>query len=263
MGWTQGRWHGQRLPRSRCREPYLGPLAAIRGDLHGLQGEFHYLVEHRPGYLVAEIVRCFRVLHVHGHHQLRVARRADPDVAGAEFAQAAAAVRIRELRGPGLGGDRVAGDDAPWHAAPDVDHGHLLENVHQPVRRPGRQHPSPPRPGGGHELPAAVGTAGDDRRLDPDSLVSDDRVEAGHLDGVDRDALAERERVAGNPAPLGWPGQDPGTFTGQAEPGRRSDAQLPEVLILNSGADVLDHLDHAVVARVRQDARDGVVDGRV
>src|SRR5712692_12082163 len=101
------------------------------------------------------------------------------------------------------------------------------------------QHPGPPRPRGWDELPASARRAGDDRRLDPYSLVGDRRVHAGHLDGIDPDALPERERVPLVPCPPGRGSEQTRSLAGQIHAGGRPDAEIPEVLVLDARADVL------------------------
>src|SRR5207248_3177296 len=73
---------GRGYRRSRRRERDVRALAVIRWNLEGLQGEVHHLVEGGSGHAVAEVVGGPRVLHVDRDHDLRVAGRRHPDVAG-------------------------------------------------------------------------------------------------------------------------------------------------------------------------------------
>ncbi len=106
--------------------------------------------------------------------------------------------------------------------------------------------------------------AGHHRGRDPDTAVGDRGVDSGHLQGGHVNALAERDLVtgvAGAAGPLAGRSEQAAARAGQVQAGIRADAERAEHAVLLSRGDVVRHLDHAVVERVRDDPGDRVALG--
>src|SRR6185312_793981 len=163
------------------------------------------------------------------------------------------------LGGPGLGGDRVTGDDPPRLVALRVDARYLLHDLQQLLRRLGLDDAVRRRRGGRGVRPGRVGGALDEGRLHPHAAVGDRRVHLGHLHRGCGHALPERQRVPGVAVPLGYRWQIAGALVRQADAGGLAEAERPQVVVLRLLADVVRDLGHADVGGVRDDAGDGVV----
>src|SRR5215469_12339081 len=249
---------------SRRREPYTGRPGIVRCNLHGLQGELHRLEEGRPRDLVT-VIPAPRILNVDGHDQLRVVSRGDTDVTRSIQAKTATLAGLGDLGGTGLSRDSVTANETPWLMGLRVQLGDLLQHGHQLASCLSADHAPASRRTGGRELPGCVRRAGDQRRLDPDSAVGDGGVHAGHLDRRHADTLAEGvlEPVVGPVSSRPRPRQQPRALLIEPKSAHRPETERAQVVVLLLRGDVLCDLNHAGVARVREDAGHCVSHGGV
>ena len=119
--------------------------------------------------------------------------------------------------------------------------------------------------GVGADLQTLVGDgrAPDQAGRDPDPAVGDGVDRGGHLHGVDRQRLAERDAVLRHRRPDARVGEDALGLTGDAHVGLLAEAELGEVLAQLTGLEVAARQHRADVGGLRDDAGQGHVEGVV